>query len=222
MKNQHKFTILKDCWNDLFNQPYFVSLVGFILCFKIADTVLNSMSAPFLFDLGFTKLECAQISKFFGISLMVTGGLLGGIVIHSLGLNRTIILCALAQTLSCLMFVIQGWSGHNMHMLILTIGIESLCSGLASTVFIAYLSHFCKGKFNVSYFTLLYSLGSFSRVLVSTLAGWVADISSWTFLFSLTSTSFLPVIYYLLKVCHQQKDSQKNFISPPLQKVHVS
>jgi PAT family beta-lactamase induction signal transducer AmpG len=180
------------------------------------------MSAPFLFELGFTKLECAQISKFFGISLMVTGGLLGGIVIHSLGLNQTIILCAFAQTLSCLMFVIQGWSGHDMLMLTLTIGIESLCSGLASTTFIAYLSHFCKGKFNISHFTLLYSIGSFSRVLISTLAGWIADISSWTFLFFLTSISFLPVIYFLLKIRRQQKESQKKFLSIPLSKVHVS
>jgi PAT family beta-lactamase induction signal transducer AmpG len=113
-ENRKKFFLLKECWHDLFNRPYFVYMAGFILSFKVADTVLNAMSAPFLFELGFTKLECAQISKFFGISLMVTGGLLGGVIIHSLGLNRTIILCALIQSLSCFMFMIQGWLGHDM------------------------------------------------------------------------------------------------------------
>jgi PAT family beta-lactamase induction signal transducer AmpG len=104
-------------------------------------------------------------------------------------------------------------------MLTVTIGTESLCSGLASTAFIAYISNFCKGKFNVAHFTLLYSLASFSRVLVSTLAGWIADTSCWTFLFSLTSTSCLPVIYFLLKIHHKQKQSNKKELSNSLTKV---
>ena len=190
---------LSQCWKSLFNQPYFWSLVCFIMCFKIADTVLNSMSAPFLFELGFTKIEYAQISKFFGISLMVTGGLVGGAVIQYLGLKQTIILCALVQTLSCLMFVIQGWAGHDMRILMLTIGVESLCSGLTATAFIAYLSHFCKGDYYVAQFTLLYSLGSFSRVIISALSGSFADLFSWTALFFFASTACVPVIYSLMK-----------------------
>ncbi|RZI47030.1 MFS transporter [Candidatus Finniella inopinata] len=191
---------LNQCWKTLFNQPYFWSLVGFIMCFKIADTVLNSMSAPFLFELGFTKIEYAQISKFFGISLMVVGGLTGGAVIQYLGLQQTVILCALVQTVSCLMFVVQGWAGHDMNILMITIGVESLCSGLTSTAFIAYLSHFCKGDFNVTQFLLLYSLGSFSRVVISALSGAFADIFGWTSLFFLASSACIPSVYYLMKV----------------------
>lgn len=191
--------ILSQCWKVLFKQSYFWPLVLFIMCFKIADTVLNSMSAPFLYELGFTKIEYAQVSKFFGISLMVAGGLVGGAVIQYLGLRQTIILCALVQTLSCLMFIVQGWAGHDMRILMLTMGVESLCSGLTSTAFIAYLSHFCKGDFYIGQFTLLYSLGSFSRVLVSALSGSFADLFSWTALFFLASTACIPVIYSLLR-----------------------
>ncbi len=207
------------CCQDLLKQSYISSLVGFIICFKIADTVLNAMSAPFLFELGFTKIECAQISKFFGITMMVSGGLLGGAVIHRLGLKKTIIVCAGVQALSCFMFVVQSWAGHNMQVLTLTIGIESLCSGLATTVFIAYLSDFCKGDFTVSHFTLLYSIGSFSRVMISALSGWISDVFGWLPLFLLTSTACIPVIYWLLKTEKHRQTFSLTSSPPPLLKV---
>ncbi len=202
----HGYQFFRRCFQELLNQHYIVPLVSFIACFKIADTVLNAMSAPFLFELGFSKIECAQISKFFGIIMMVGGGLLGGSVIHRLGLKQTIITCAIIQTLSCLMFVVQSWVGHNMAMLTVTIGVESLCSGLATTVFIAYLSNFCKSPFTVSHFTLLYSVGSFSRVLISALSGWFADTFGWSALFFLASTACIPVVYLLLKIQKIQQE----------------
>src|SRR5438477_4895998 len=57
-------------------------IILFIFCFKLADTTLNAMSAPFLYDVGFSKIEFANVTKLFGITLMVVGGLLGGVMIH--------------------------------------------------------------------------------------------------------------------------------------------
>ena len=114
------------------------------MCFKIPDTILNSMSAPFLYGLGFSKIEYAQVSKLFGISLMVIGGIIGSSIIQRLGLRKTIILCCFVQSLSCVMFIIQGWVGHDLNILTLTIGIESLCSGMTTTAFIAYVTVFAE------------------------------------------------------------------------------
>jgi len=187
-------------WKNLLGQPYFLYLILFILCFRMADTVLNAMSSPFLYELGFSKIECANVSKFFGIGMMVSGGLAGGILIHQLGMTPTLVMCATLQTLSCFMFMIQAQVGHVMGVLVITIAVESFCSGLCATAFIAYLSRFCKSPFIASQFTLLYSLGSLSRVLISTSSGWIADTYGWIFLFLLSSLFSILTLYFVVKI----------------------
>lgn len=194
-------------WKHLLKKSYFPYLLMFIFCFKMGDTVLNSMSTPFLYELGFSKIEYANVSKFFGISMMVSGGLIGGILIHQLGMIQTLVMCATLQTLSCLMFMIQAQVGHVLSALIITIAVESFCSGLCSTAFIAYLSKFCKSPFTASQFTLLYSVGSLSRVLISTGSGWVADTYGWMVLFFLSSLFSVPILYLVVKIQRQQRRS---------------
>ncbi len=194
------YSTYSNSWRHLLKKPYFLYLIAFIFCFKMADTVLNSMSVPFLVELGFTKIECANISKFFGITMMVSGGLIGGVLIHQLGMNQTIVMCATLQALSCLMFMIQAQVGHVISVLVITIGVESFCSGLSSTAFIAYLSKFCKTPFSASHFTLLYSLGSLSRVIISTGSGLFADTYGWMSLFGVSSLFSIFLLYFLIKI----------------------
>jgi PAT family beta-lactamase induction signal transducer AmpG len=73
-----------------------------------------------------------------------------------------------------------------------TIGVESFCSGMTAAGFIAYLSTFCKAPYTATHFTLLYSINSFCRVLISALAGWLADHMSWGLLFLLSSFTLIP------------------------------
>ncbi len=101
------------------------------------------MSAPFLCDIGFSKIEVANVSKVFGISLMVVGGLLGGLMIQRLGIYQSAVMCATLQATSALMFTVQALVGYDTSVLIITVGAESLCSGMTSTIFIALLSGLC-------------------------------------------------------------------------------
>ncbi|WP_010298372.1 AmpG family muropeptide MFS transporter [Candidatus Odyssella thessalonicensis] len=172
-------------------------ILGFIFFFKMTDTVLNSMSAPFLCDLGFSKVEFANVSKVFGITLMVVGGLLGGIMVQRLGIYQAAVMCASLQASCALMFTIQSFSGYDPYILMITVGSESLCSGMTSTIFIALLSGFCCQPHTASHFTLLYSFGSLCRVGTSALAGWLADEISWPVLFLFCFASLGPSIWFL-------------------------
>ncbi|MCX7338532.1 MAG: MFS transporter [Alphaproteobacteria bacterium] len=192
-------------WKTLASGPFFIQLLAFILFFKVGDTVLSAMSSPFLFDLGFTKVDYANVTKFFGIGMMVSGSLVGGILIHKMGITRSLVLCAILQGLSCFMFVVQSWAGCNMRVLVVTIGVESFCSGLCSAAFISYLSRFCVRPFTASHFTLLYSIGSLSRVLVSVVSGVAADLLGWTTLFFIASLSAVPTLYFLTRIGKKEK-----------------
>ena len=175
-------------------------LLFFIFCFKMGDTVLNSMCAPFLCDLGFTKIEFANITKIFGITLMVFGSLIGGVMIHQLGIFQSTVMCVGLQCIAGLMYVIQSLAGYHTSILMITVGVESFCSGLVSAIFIAYISGFCRQPYTASHFTFLYSFGSFCRVFISALAGWGADHMGWTNLFLLTSAFSVPALCVLIKL----------------------
>lgn len=194
-------------WQQLVQSRTLIPLLLFIFCFKMGDIVLNAMSAPFLCDLGYSKIEFANVSKVFGITLMVIGGLTGGYMIHQLGIIQSTILCAILQAVSCLMFAIQSLVGYDCSVLMITVGTESFCSGLVSAVFIAYLSGFCCQPHTASQFTLLYSFGSLCRVITSAAAGWIADQASWTLLFLLVSLILFPTLSLLNRISQQQKEN---------------
>lgn len=188
-------------------------VILFIFCFKLADTVLNAMSAPFLCDIGFSKIEFANVSKLFGITLMVVGGLLGGVMIHRMGIYQSAIMCAVLQSLSCLMFTIQALVGYDCNVLMITVGVESLCSGMTSAIFIAFLSEFCCQPHTATHFTMLYSLGSLSRAVTSAGSGWLADTLGWSILFLLSAMVVFPTLFFLTKL------SQFEAISVPKDKL---
>jgi MFS transporter, PAT family, beta-lactamase induction signal transducer AmpG len=200
-------------WAHLPRKRELSYLLIFIFCFKMGDTVLNAMAAPFLYDLGFSKIEYANVTKIFGITLMVFGGLIGGVIIHQLGILQSTFMCVVLQGISCLMFVIQSIVGHHLSVLMITVGVESFCSGMVSAVFIAYISSFCRQPYTASHFTLLYSFGSFCRVFISVLAGWSADHMGWTPLFLITGIFILPAAYILIKLVQLDKIKSQH-VSP--------
>lgn len=167
-------------------------LLAYILLFKAVDTALNIMAAPFLLELGFTKIEIAHVGKSFGIGAMIAGGLLGGLLLSQYPLRKILILGAILHLLSALLFFGQAQAGHNLQLLFATIGIENLSTGLNAAAFITYLSLICRGQNTAANFAFLSSLASLARVFFSYLFGWAADTLSWDSYYLLTAFLCLP------------------------------
>lgn len=204
-KNQIKYKhFIKETFLEpllvLLKHQRFICLVGFILTIKVAGTVMNALGAPFLFSLGFSKFEYASITKVYGVGLMLFGSFVGGLVVHRKGTAYCLQLSAVLQFIACVLFAVLAYFGeHDLDFLVATLSIESFSSGLLSTGFISYLSLFCKSPYVASHFTLLYSLGSLSRVLASVIAGYVAAQFGWVSLFAISSATLIPALWYLQK-----------------------
>lgn len=199
-------------WNAFKTFPItvFSYLIIFIFSFKLGDTILNAMSAPFLSDLGFTKVEYAYITKIIGIAFMVFGGIAGGIIIDFIGLKPAVFMCAFIQAISCLMFLIQSYVGYEIKVLMITISVESFCSGLSATAFIAYLSSFCdKPMYTATHFTWLYSIGSLARIFISAISGAIADMWGWRFLFFFSTFAVFPTAWAIYKISMNENTTNK-------------
>jgi PAT family beta-lactamase induction signal transducer AmpG len=213
--NLIKKPITIKCWlnpiNDIMKKKYWIYILVVIFSFKCTDVVLNSMCAPFLCEIGFSKIEFANITKVYGIGLMMIGSFLGGIFMTNFGSKFTISLSFILQIISSILFVNQAYLGHDIHFLTVSIGFESFSSGLAATCFISFLSQLCReNNDTATNFTFLYSIGSLSRVLVSSIAGVTADYSDWNTVFLISIVpSAIGLFSYLFFVSKSTKKSEK-------------
>ncbi|MGI4850380.1 MAG: AmpG family muropeptide MFS transporter [Janthinobacterium lividum] len=187
---------------SLFQRENWQIIVMYIIFYKVGDTILNVMTAPFLLETGFSKLEIAHVAKSFGIGAVILGGCIGSFTLTKKPLIDTLILCSLLQIFSCLMFALQAYVGYNLWMLFATIGIENLTCGIGTAAFIAYLSSLTRAPYTASHYALLSSIGSLARVSLSFFAGWSADHLEWVDFYLLTAAACTPGFILLLFWAH--------------------
>jgi PAT family beta-lactamase induction signal transducer AmpG len=170
----------------------------FILLYKFGDAVLAVMKVPFFLEIGFTKTQIAEIAKIFGVTAIIAGGLMGGILLVRVGIMRGLLISGVLMALSNLIFVAQAWAGNDTWMLVLTITVENVTTGLGTTAFIAYLSSLCNVAYTATQYALLTSLMAFSRTVMSSGAGWLADQVDWVTFFVITTIAAAPGLALLL------------------------
>lgn len=175
-----------------------VAILAFILLYKFGDAVLGVMKVPFFLEIGFSKTQIAEIAKVFGVFAIIGGGLLGGLVVARLGIMAALLVCGVLMAASNLIFVMQAWVGPEMWMLAVTIAVENITTGMGTTAFVAYLSSLCNVAYTATQYALLTSLMGFSRTVMSSGAGWLADQMAWPVFFLLTTLAAIPGLVLLV------------------------
>ena len=168
-----------------------------ILLFRLSDDYKAPMTNIFYVDLGFTKAQIGSISKIFGMISTIIGGIIGGIVVGRKGIKYTLVLTAILQGVTNLVYIWQAAIGNNIYMLTATICADSLAGGMATTAFVAYLSSLCNAAYTATQYALLSSLMSLARDVVSSTSGYVAEAVSWPIFFLLSALLVLPALALL-------------------------
>ncbi len=171
-----------------------VTVIGFIFLFKLVDTYLNAMTVPFLLEIGFDKVDIANVGKSFGIGAMIIGGLMAGVLLTQFSLRKTIVLCCGLQFLSAIAFFVQSQVGNNIYVLFMSIGLDNFANGMSFAAFVAYLSVIAKGRHAGTHFAFLTSIASFARVVFSYLAGVNAEHMAWGQYYLLTAVLCFPLL----------------------------
>jgi len=170
----------------------------FILLYKFGDALAGVMSNPFFIELGFSKIEIANVSKAFGLAATIIGGMIGGMMVSRLGIVKSLFICGILQMISNLVFVLQAMAGHNLTMLVLTIGVENFSGGMGTAAFVAYLSSLCNMAYTATQYALLSSFMAFGRTMLSSGGGWLADNMNWVAFFIVTTIAALPGLVLLV------------------------
>jgi PAT family beta-lactamase induction signal transducer AmpG len=181
-----------DPFLDFTRRSRWPAVLLFVVLYKLGDALAGVMTSAFYVDLGFSRIEIANVSKIFGVLATILGVLLGGAVVYRLGVLRALLLCGVLQMLSNLMFAAQALVGHSVPMLMLTIGTENLTGGMGSAAFVAYLSSLCSPAYTATQYALLSSLAAVARTTLAAAGGALAEASGWAVFFVLSTGAAVP------------------------------
>jgi PAT family beta-lactamase induction signal transducer AmpG len=176
-------------------------VLAFIFFYKLGDSMATALATPFYLDMGFSKSEIGLVAKNAGLWASVVGGLLGGIWMLKIGINRGLWLFGVVQVVSILGFAWLAYV-HEPDRLLLAavIAFEALGVGLGTAAFIAFIARTTDRRYTATQFALFTSLASAPRALVSATTGWLVEETGWFAFFLLCTALALPGMALLLKV----------------------
>lgn len=173
-------------------QPAWPAILLFVLLYKLGDAFIGPMANPFYIEMGFSKVEIANVTKLFGAAATIAGSFAGGLLAARLGIVMALFVAGGLQAGSNLMFVVQALAGHDVAVLALTIAVENIAGGMGTAAFVAYLSGLCNVAYTATQYALLSSLMAAGRTLFTTSSGVAAEGLGWVGFFLLTTALALP------------------------------
>lgn len=175
-------------------------LVGF---YRVSDIVLGAIANIFYQDMGYSKIQIANVSKVFGLLMTICGGFLGGLFAVRFGVMRILLLGAVLSAGTNLLFILlsnSAASGEviegsgNIEMLFIVIGADNLSAGLASAAFIAFLSSLTNVSFTAVQYAIFSSLMTLFPKVFGGYSGTLVESFGYTNFFILTTVLTMPVI----------------------------
>ena len=179
-----------------------IAMLLLVLTFKSSDNMIGTMGNLFFADLGFSKEDIASASAVFGLSTTIIGGLIGGIMVIRLGFLNCLLGFSLIHGASHLFNIALLNHTDSIWFLYLTVAVQHLTSGMATTALLAYQMTLCTPHYAATQLALLTSLYFTGRTALAPLSGYLADNLPWdNFFYISVAVTIIPVIIimYIIK-----------------------
>lgn len=188
-----------------------LTVLAFMLLYKLGDSMATALSYPFYYDLGFSKSEIGLIAKTAALWSAIAGGFIAIPIMARLGINKCLWLFGVVQIVSILGFWVLAQSGPDKTLLAVVISFEYLGVGLGTAGFTAYIARETSIQFAATQFALLTAITALPRTFANALTGVIVDHVGWEQFFLLCTLLAIPGMLLLIKVAPwnglNQKDS---------------
>lgn len=182
---------------EYFQRPGAWLILAFILFYKVGDSMAQAMTTPLYLDLGFSKTEIGAVVKLFGFWATIGGGLLGGLLMLRLGINRSLWLFGGLQALSTAGFAALALVGDQLAWLAAVVAFENLSGGMGTAAYVAFMAALTNKRFTATQYALLSSLMGIPRVLLSAPTGFLAEGFGWVGFFVFCTLAAIPGLLLL-------------------------
>ena len=177
-----------------------LTILAFIFLYKLGDSMATALATPFYLDMGFSKTEIGLVAKNAGLWPSVIGGLLGGVWMFKLGINRALWIFGFVQMIAILGFAFLATAGHSLLWLGIVIGVEAFGVGLGTAAFVAYIAQTTHPLYTATQFALFTSLAAVPRTFANAATGYLVENLGWHNFFLLCFILAIPGMLLLFKV----------------------
>lgn len=185
---------------DLFQREgmLLVAILALVALYRLPDFVAGVMANPLYIDLGFSKIDIANVSKLYGVWIGILGAFAGGIAVAKIGLRASLLIGAIIGAGSNLMFSWLAFEGAKLPLLIAAISVDNFAGSFAGSALIAYMSGLTAPGFAATQYALLSSLYALPGKLVGGVSGFVVQAYGYATFFALTAAVGIPVVILCL------------------------
>ena len=182
-------------------------VLTFIFLYKLGDSMATALATPFYLDMGFSKEDIGLIAKNAGLWPTIIAGILGGIWMIKLGINRALWIFGVVQVVSILGFAWLAYDGpfavirlSQRVTLAAVIGFEAVGVGLGTAAFVAYMARETNPAFTATQLALFTSLAAVPRTFMNAGAGFLIEKMGYVNFFWLCFLLAFPGMLLLFKV----------------------
>ncbi|MEZ5828001.1 MAG: AmpG family muropeptide MFS transporter [Hyphomicrobiales bacterium] len=177
-----------------------LAILAFLFLYKLGDNMATALATPFYIDMGYSLSEIGSVAKVAGLWASIAGGILGGIIMLKVSINRALWLFGFVQLLTIVPYIWLSQAGHTLVGLFVVVSGEYLGVGLGTIALTAFMARETSRAFTATQFALFSSFIAVPRTLANASTGFIVEAVGWTQFFVLCAIIAIPGMLLLLKV----------------------
>ena len=169
-----------------------ILVLCFMFLYKLGDSMATALTMPFYLEMGFTKTQIGLVAKNAALWPSIVGGLVGGLIMLRVGINRALWMFGVVQLISILGFALLASSEPKLWLLASVIAFEYLGVGMGTAAFTAFIARETSRTYAATQFALFTALAAVPRTLVNGTTGIIVEQIGWVDFFLLCTCLALP------------------------------
>jgi PAT family beta-lactamase induction signal transducer AmpG len=177
-----------------------LAILAFMFLYKLGDNMATALATPFYIDMGYSRTEIGSVAKIAGLWASIAGGVLGGVVMLKVSINRALWLFGFVQLLTILPYAWLSQAGPTLTGLFVVVSGEYLGVGLGAIALTAFMARETSKAFTATQFALFSSFIAVPRTIANASTGFIVETLGWTQFYWLCALVAVPGMLLLLKV----------------------
>lgn len=193
-----------EVFSSFFNKPNIGIALVFILTYRLGESQLVKMVAPFLLDspakggLGYSTEQLGTIFGTVGVIFLSFGGILGGILISRDGLKKWMLPMILSLNLPNVLYALLAYTKTTSVVAVTTTVIfEKFGYGFGFAAFLMYLIYIAEGKSKTSHYAIATGFMALGMMLPGMISGYIQQWLGYGGFFIWVVVSSLPALLLL-------------------------
>jgi len=189
---------------SFFKKPNIGIALAFILSYRLGESQLVKMAAPFLLDktsaggLGYSTEAVGTIYGTVGVIMLSLGGILGGILISKDGLKKWMLPMVLALNIPNAMYAFLALTNTtSIVAVVATVVFEQFGYGFGFAAFLIYLIYIAEGISKTSHYAIATGFMALGMMLPGMISGYIQEWLGYGGFFVWVVIAALPALFLL-------------------------